>query len=266
MPAREPVVIPGTARPRHRESPTHCIACGYDLRGLGSTTTHCPECGLDFRTAAASLSQDAARKIQRGARTVFIGMIAIIVPPIAVPIESAGWWILTSDHREVARSNQQALGFWIRSLTLALNIVLLPAIVMPIPRIRGAIGIGSGPLQDAIIAISLVGLVAIWVLRQWLGCLFFKRIATTLGSRRLRSQAAAAAWMTIAIAVTGFVVIVLGGVVFHIVIIPPICFIPILWFAFAVAWYFVLASLAWDISIAARRQPPQPAPPPTDIP
>ena len=238
VPAEKPRVLSASA----------CLGCGYALEGLGAGARACPECGrpIDEGVTSDPIGGVPAVEAARGASGAGLalwGLLLVVVLPVAGAIvEGMGWWRLTAGPGRGRRSAPWLRGA-VRAFVVAAAVAQVAAWAAVLDVYFLKIAVTNTVADDVVVAAVVSVAVGVWTVRQGLGCWWLGRFGRRVPAPELVGLSVVCGLGVLFITVSGFVLIVLGVLVSHIALFPPLCFLLPVWVGAVAVWWLVMAVL-----------------------
>ncbi|MEM7754177.1 MAG: hypothetical protein AAF297_00920 [Planctomycetota bacterium] len=236
------------ASPGGTHTAARCLGCGYALEGLPARGAACPECGRpidEFETSdpLGPVPWREAVAARSGAGLALAGLATVaFVPAVGAVVEAAGWWRLTAGPGR-GRASAPILRWAIRVCTMiaALCAVAAWAAVFDVYVFKFVVT--NTVADDVAVATAVTVAVVVWAVRHALACWWVGRLGRRIPEPSLVGLAAVSGAGAVAITVSGFLLIVLGGLVSHIALFPPMCFLLPVWVGVLAVWWLITGVL-----------------------
>jgi len=225
-----------------------CLGCGYNLSGLPQSATACPECGrpIDRRVSDDPLgpvSASEASSARSGAFLAWLGLVGVIlVPVLGALVEGLGWWQLSAGPGKGRRS-AMLLRVGIRALTVLSTLGQAAAWVALFDVYVVRVVVTNSVVDDIAVVVLASVAIGLWTLRHLAGCWWLGRLGRRIPEPSLVGLAMVSGVGAAALMLSGFVLIVLGVLVSHIALFPPVCFLLPIWAGSLAIWWFVTGLL-----------------------
>ncbi len=245
--AREPietrVIRTGSIAPKAAVPVTvgRCLGCGYPVATLPLDATVCPECGRAIDQAVSNdpigpVSAREAALANQGAGLAAAGLVLVVaLPVVGAFVEAVGWWLLSAGPGRGRKSAK-----WLRwsvRVFVVLSVLAQLATWVVLADVYWLRFWVANTVADDVAAGTVVTLaVGVWTLRHAAGSWWATRLAGRAGDPGAAGLMTASGLGAIALAVSGFLLIVLGVFVSHIALYPPLCLLLPLWVGALVAW------------------------------
>ncbi len=235
-----------------------CLGCGYPVATLPAEALVCPECGRAIDQAVSNdpigpVSPREAILARRGAGLAALGLVLVVaLPVVGAFVDAVGWWLLSAGPGR-ARKSAPRLRWSVRVLIVlgVLTQILMWVGLADVYWLRFWV---LNTVADDVVAGSLVTLaVGVWTLRHALGSWWATRLAGRSGDPGAAGLMTASGLGAVALAVSGFLLIVIGVFVSHIALYPPLCLLLPLWVGALVAWAIGTAVGLTRVGEAAAR-------------
>ena len=232
-----------------------CTVCGYRLEGMPGGADRCPECGSELPRGPGGGDRRGPSDTDRvrlvsGVELAWLGLLTFLpLPPIGAALDAAGWWrisrSLAPGVRELPLPSRPLLwwcGFAVRALSvLSVLATLLAFAAVVHVMVRGRT-VWNSAVDETAIGLLIAAVPAIWAMRHVLGMALLVALARATDDPRLKRGAVASAVGGAAVIGSGFVLIGLGVLIFHVALFPPLCLILPGWIGAAAIW--LVATLA----------------------
>lgn len=248
----EPRVVAGTGSSAARADVTvrgddgvrRCLGCGYELGGLDGEAVRCPECGREIERAPVldplgPMVVGEARSARTGAGLAIVGLVLVVVAPVVgAVVDAVGWWRLTAGPGRGRLSAPWLRGV-VRGLTVAAGVVQVAAWVAVVDVYVLRLVVTNSVADDVAVGTAITVAIGVWTVRHGAACWWVGRIGRRVDDPSIVGSAIVSGVGAVGIAASGFVLIVLGVLVSHLALFPPLCLLLPLWFAGLAAWGLV---------------------------
>jgi hypothetical protein len=218
-----------------------CLGCGYPVATLPAEATVCPECGRAIDQAVSNdpigpVSAREAALAKQGSGLAAAGLVLVVVlPVVGAFVEAVGWWLLSAGPGR-GRKSAKWLRWSVRVfvvLSVATQLVMWVGLA-DVYWLRFWV---ANTIADDVAAGTVVTLaVGVWTLRHAAGSWWATRLAGRAGDPGAAGLMTASGLGAVALAISGFLLIVIGVFVSHIALYPPLCLLLPLWVGALVAW------------------------------